>query len=217
MSNDQHPSSAKTETQAGTVVLGEKLIYDIYSAIKKSDKYRDKTLFIITHDEHGGCFDHVSPPKAVPPEPNMKGQNGFTFDRLGIRVPMIMISSYIEQNTIINETFDHSSFIHTMSEKWNLGHLTERDQQASSFASVFSTNKREWPDIPVPELPENYENVDYNQHPLNGLQHSILRNSSSALQHKKNLTGDALDQEKVKSISTVGEAISYLEKIKDIF
>jgi phospholipase C len=212
--NDQHPSSVTHKTQAGTVLLGEKLIYDVYTAIKNSEKYRDKTLFIITHDEHGGCYDHVAPPTTVPPKPDMEGQNGFGFDRLGIRVPMVMISSYISKNTIINQEFDHTSFLHTMSEKWGFEHLTDRDKQASSFSGVFSEKLREWPDIPEPELPAGHDKVDYNSHPLNGLQQTIL-NSVAALKHDaKKLTGTLLgaEKQKVESIKTVGEAINYLEQ-----
>ena len=102
--NDQHPSHTSTMdrlrndyvTKEGTVILGEHLIWEVYTAIKNSDQYRDNTLLIITHDEHGGCFDHVSPPAAVPPKPGMKGEQGFQFDRLGLRVPMVMVSSYIQ-------------------------------------------------------------------------------------------------------------------------
>jgi Phosphoesterase family len=41
------------------------------------------TLLMIVFDEHGGTYDHVPPPAAIPPEPSAPaGQMGFRFDRL---------------------------------------------------------------------------------------------------------------------------------------
>lgn len=213
--NDQHPSAITTETQAGTVLLGEKLIHEVYSAIRASEKHRDKILFIITHDEHGGCYDHVSPPAAVPPKAGIKGQNNFGFDRLGIRVPMVMVSSYIAQNTIVNDTFDHSSFIHTLSQQWGFEYLTDRDSTAKSFASVFSGKKRSWPEIKAPTLPEGHDLVDYDVHPLNGLQKSILNAAYAIAKSNKSLFSEAQEQH-FQSITNVGQAIAFLESIKHI-
>src|SRR5215469_4604919 len=53
--NDQHPPSV--------VTLGEQLIADVYNRLRSS-KLWIKTLLIVTHDEHGGCYDHVPPPSA---------------------------------------------------------------------------------------------------------------------------------------------------------
>ena len=70
--NDQHPSSVDAgiidddrPTRVGSVLLGEKLIWDVYTSIKNSEIYRDNTLLIITYDEHGGCFDHVPAPRLM--------------------------------------------------------------------------------------------------------------------------------------------------------
>ncbi|MDX2470721.1 MAG: hypothetical protein QNL04_09130 [SAR324 cluster bacterium] len=54
----------------------------------------------------------------------------------------VMISSYIQKNTIINTEHDHTSFISTMNEKWDFGHLTDRDKNANTFSGVFSGEKR---------------------------------------------------------------------------
>src|SRR5215813_2742134 len=43
---------------------------------------------LITYDEHGGCYDHVAPSAAVPPQPPVPGQT-FGFDRYGVRVPAV--------------------------------------------------------------------------------------------------------------------------------
>jgi len=59
-------------------------------------------LFVITYDEHGGFYDHVptpvnnvlNPDGLVGPEPYY-----FDFKRLGVRVPTIMISPWINKGT----------------------------------------------------------------------------------------------------------------------
>ena len=56
--NDQHPPH--------NVVLGERLIARVYNALRAGPAWR-RTLLIVTYDEHGGCFDHVTPPAATPP------------------------------------------------------------------------------------------------------------------------------------------------------
>ena len=209
--NDQHPSISKhNQTRAGSVLLGEKLIWDVYNAVKNSPQ-RDETLLIITHDEHGGCFDHVAPPPAVPPENDMNGELGFSFDRLGLRVPMVMISSYIEKNTIINDVHDHTSFIKTMSEIWGFEGLTDRDKNAGSFANVFSDKKRDcWPCIDMPIIKE-VPDVDYHHDHLNGLQKSILRATHIIA---KDFKEEALKD--LHQIEKVGEAIKHIKILKNI-
>ena len=47
-----------------------------------TDRKNVKSLLIINYDEHGGCYDHITPPEgATPPSPTTKNKNGFTFDR----------------------------------------------------------------------------------------------------------------------------------------
>ena len=209
--NDQHPSAEHKPTRDGSVLLGEKLIWDVYNAIKNSPQ-RDDTLLIITHDEHGGCFDHVAPPTAVVPVKGMQGQKGFSFERLGVRVPMVMISPYIEKNTIVNEVHDHSSFIKTLSEKWGFESLTDRDRNATPFSAVFSSTKREeYPDIPMPEIQE-VDSEHYDNDALNGLQKAILKAVHEIAKHKT----QALSEDSLDKILTVGSAMKYIKKLKDI-
>jgi phospholipase C len=209
--NDQHPSAEHKPTRDGSVLLGEKLIADVYNAIKNSPQ-RDDTLLIITHDEHGGCFDHVSPPTAIAPVEGMKGQKGFQFDRYGVRVPMVMISPYIEKNTIVNEVHDHSSFIKTLSELWGFDNLTDRDKNATPFWSVFSSVKRpSYPDIEGPTLQE-VDSSEYDNDVLNGLQKTILKAVHEIAKDKA--SGSVISN--LEEIVTIGHAVKYIEKLKEI-
>lgn len=207
--NDQHPSAYKHELALGTVYLGEELILEVYNAIKNS-AYRDKILFIITHDEHGGCYDHFSPPSgAVPHVPGMVGQCDFGFDRLGVRVPMIMMSSYIQPNTIINEQFDHTSFIKTVCQKWNLDSLTDRDAAAQPFTSVFSSQMRtDWPDLQLAAIPTTDVETNQTDDPLNCLQKAML----TSLLHLEKVHG--LGNTATSDIKTIGDMMEFIKRFQ---
>jgi phospholipase C len=218
--NDQHPSSYDSflygPSTTGSVLLGEKLIRDVYNAIRNSKSEMGNnwknTLLVITHDEHGGCYDHVSPGTATPPSsPPEPGEQGFLFDRLGVRVPMIMISAYIQPNTIVNNPYQHTSFLHTMCEKWKLACFTDRDASAPKFDEVFTTNvprpPKEWPVLPEPAIPSGHARTDFSEAPLGDLEKAIL---ASVSQWKSGSTAD------VEKLNTVKEAMLYLSQFEDL-
>eukprot|EP00759_Apiculatamorpha_spiralis_P043167 PhF_6_TR40750/c0_g1_i2/m.61367/K01114/plc; phospholipase C len=92
-SNDQHPDH--------DVSLGEAFYKDIYEALRSSPQWNE-TLMVITYDEHGGFYDHVPPPMGVPP-PNghpSYPDKGFQFDRLGIRLPTLLISPWLPKGYV---------------------------------------------------------------------------------------------------------------------
>src|SRR6202012_5988442 len=100
----------------GTISLGEMLIRDTYKAIFGRSVGNNSAL-LITWDEHGGFFDHVAPPPAVPPgdaplnQKRAQNPQKYTFDRFGVRVPAVLISPWLPAGrgaTVFpNATFDH--------------------------------------------------------------------------------------------------------------
>jgi phospholipase C len=130
------------------VRFGEHLIADVYDALASNHALFQKTALVVTYDEHGGFFDHVAPG----PAPNPDGQNSpnpdddskfqvpsFAFDRLGLRVPSIIVSPWIKKGTVENRALQHTSVIKTASELFGLaGPLNHRDRGAQSFADLFA-------------------------------------------------------------------------------
>ncbi len=117
--NDQHPPH--------NMIYGEQLIAAVYNAVRRAPTW-PQTLLIVTYDEHGGCFDHVAPPAAVPP--GGPYPDGFAFDRYGVRVPAIIISPYVAPGSIIRPghsngspwyPFDHCSVQATLHRIFDLG------------------------------------------------------------------------------------------------
>lgn len=102
------------------ICRGEQFLADIYKAVRTSP-YRDDILLVITFDEHGGIYDHVPPPpKATAPQPGPVSRDGqFHFDRFGVRVPAIVISSYVNSGTVFrapsgSAPYDHTSILATL-------------------------------------------------------------------------------------------------------
>jgi len=132
--NDQHPLS--------DVFRGEKLIWDVYNALRTNDALWQRSLLVITYDEHGGFYDHVDPPAAVRPD-NRTDASGFKFDRLGLRVPTILLSPWLDQG-VINDTFDHTSLLKFLIDKWRLTNLLG-ERVASASTNTFAKYLRKTP------------------------------------------------------------------------
>ncbi|EAR87010.1 phosphoesterase family protein (macronuclear) [Tetrahymena thermophila SB210] len=140
--NDQHPDHSVKE--------GERLMKNVYEALRNGPKWNE-TLFIITYDEHGGFYDHVPPPQEGVPNPDGKvNAEGFNFERLGIRVPTIAISPWIEKGQLVKEPkpwqkpfntsqFEHSSIISTVMKIFGLEYnFSKRTEWAATFDDLIS-------------------------------------------------------------------------------
>jgi phospholipase C len=227
--NDMHPSTPhsiydKDKDGVGSVLLGELLVWKVYNAIKNSPQAQ-KTLLIITFDEHGGCFDHVPPPSVTAPHLPSKLYNledDFDFQRLGIRVPTIMVSSHIAENTVVNTPMHHGSFMKTVGKKWEkmvpgkFPPLTARVASAPEFTQVFTSAAArpvaDWPEIPKPVISKEFWMTDFSQFPLSNLQRSILE-AASTLPQATELRKRGVALRDTATINTVGEALEHLREI----
>ena len=92
------------------------------------------TLLIWLHDTWGGYYDHVPPPVAVPPDdiPDATQSGGTgSYDRLGFRVPAILVSPYARPDYVSSTVYDHTSVLKLIERKFNLPPLTRRDAVAA--------------------------------------------------------------------------------------
>src|SRR5216684_4519097 len=89
LASDQHPDHNVQE--------GERFIANTYNAIRTNPDLWKSTALLIVYDEHGGIYDHVVPPACVPDTPFVASAQetgtgmSFQFDRLGVRVPAILV------------------------------------------------------------------------------------------------------------------------------
>lgn len=147
---DQHPPH--------DVRLGEYLIAEVYDALRKS-RFWEKSLLVVLHDEHGGFFDRVPPPDSVPTPDGKKSKDPpFDFTRLGVRVPAILVSPFVEKGRVDSTVYEHSSIPATIKTLFELPEgLTARDKAANTFEKNLSrsTPRNDTPLVlPVPGEPD---------------------------------------------------------------
>jgi phospholipase C len=215
--NSQHP--------VGDVRAGEKLIKDVYEAIRNSPLW-EKSMLLITYDEHGGFYDHVKPPAIVCPGDALEDKNklGFDFKQLGVRVPAIVISPYIPSQTIDHNVYDHTSLLKTVEKRFALQPLTVRDRNANSFEQLFSL------DVPRMDAPLTISALDVPPQQANvplqvavastvtGIEGSIVGYLHIAFLKyvsplPEGLKEDALNE--FKNIKTNTQAQEYIQKVKE--
>src|SRR5581483_9596029 len=136
--NDAHPPHDIIDCDA--------LVTKVYNAIRANDALWRSTLLVVLFDEHGGFYDHVAPPPkgdklSLPPDHH---QEEYTFDRLGVRVPAILVSPYVAKG-IDSTIFDHTSLLRTLQLKWGLGDLGQRTANANDFTALITGAYRDTP------------------------------------------------------------------------
>ena len=123
------------------LAYGENWAFSVIEAVLASPAW-PRTLLIYTYDEHGGYYDHVPPPAAIPPDsipPNLgPGDVAGAYNIYGPRVPAIVLSPYSRPNAVTNAVHDHTSVLATIEAKWNLPSLTYRDANAATVADFLS-------------------------------------------------------------------------------
>ncbi len=139
--NDDHPPH--------NVFKAEKLIADVYNSIRSSPDLWRSSLLIVLYDEHGGFYDHVPPPSAVPPD-NHREEWGF--DLLGVRVPALLISPWVGSR-VEKTQFDHTSLLNYLTKKWGLGDLGLRTAAAESIGVALNQEKPRDDTVPFIRVP----------------------------------------------------------------
>nr|CAB3476646.1 unnamed protein product [Digitaria exilis] len=125
--DDDHP--------AHDVANGQRLVKEVYEALRAGPQW-NQTLLVVTYDEHGGFYDHVATPTAGVPSPD--GIRGpppffFRFDRLGVRVPTIMVSPWIKKGTVVGRPVgptDTSEFEHSLAQEARKKKMTVKQADA---------------------------------------------------------------------------------------
>src|SRR5262249_58196692 len=75
---------------------------------------------------------------AVPPDGSAARPSGFRFDRLGVRVPAILISPWVAEGRVDHTVYDHTSIPATIKKLFGLPRfLTARDAAANTFDANF--------------------------------------------------------------------------------
>ncbi|MBV8847900.1 MAG: alkaline phosphatase family protein [Bryobacterales bacterium] len=166
LASDQHPDHDVQE--------GEVFIAAVYNAIRQNPDVWKSTALLVVYDEHGGIYDHVAPPSCTP-DGFTEGSNNdpfiapvadtgtgytFAFDRLGIRVPAVLISPWIRKSTVVpgsedpanGRIFDHASIPRTVTDHFidpAFAQRSWREKSAGTFLDLLSDTMRPDSDCPV--------------------------------------------------------------------
>jgi len=142
--NDDHPPSS--------IDFGQRFLARIYRAFSANPAIWSKCALLVTYDEHGGFFDHLQPPAigtlpAGPYDP---------FSTLGVRVPGLVVSPFVDAATVSHGRFDHTSILQLLGERFGNGHYSpavDRRHQgtpALDRLSALFTRDTPRPDVPHP-------------------------------------------------------------------
>lgn len=206
---------------------GEAFIKATYEALRNSPIW-ESSMLIITWDEHGGFYDHATPPAAPAPgdKPVMSSVNqyGFTFQQYGARVPAVIISPWIARNVIDHRLYDHASIPATVEARFGLSPMTQRDAQANNVLALASlasprtdcpttlpspaTSLAMAASAPVAKVPDAHEPV--NQGNLPGFVHLAVRSDLelSAPEQRPAILARA------QGLQTRGEAYQYIQEVQ---
>ncbi|MEM7360429.1 MAG: alkaline phosphatase family protein [Pseudomonadota bacterium] len=210
--NSNHPP--------GFISSGEKLVYDVYNALSGSEFWQD-TLLIINYDEHGGCYDHQPPPwGATPPDSasdpsTYPDAQGFRFDRFGVRVPMMMISPWVDTGVVFRSqaekpVLDHTSILATILDWKSIDRSklpSKRVQAACSLAHVI-TGDGSTPNVTLqPPAGDDDPVVAEPDAPLTSLQRGIVYSLAISFQ------GSDYAEQSYQDVRTLKQFNDFYQKI----
>jgi phospholipase C len=161
LGNDYHPPA--------NILVGEEFVKEVYTSLISNRDAWKKTALLITFDEFVGTFDHdtaslqagvVQPPWGQNGQPPFKSPTGFKFDRLGARVPTILVSPYVQKGTVFrsqtNVPYDHTSLIATTLKWLGKSNLTPgfgaRAAVAPTFEGAFTLGTARTDEAALPFL-----------------------------------------------------------------
>jgi phospholipase C len=150
--NDDHPPIHP--------INGQQLIMAVYTALAKSPQWKN-CLLVITYDENGGFFDHVSPPKTTDDTLAKYGQDGF--DQLGFRVPAMVIGPYVKPGYVSHTIYNHTSALKHIQETFGTESLNARTDAAPDLSDCIDMDrlmKGQW------AKPITLDPIDISQWPM---------------------------------------------------
>jgi phospholipase C len=109
---------------------GSDHLVDLLRSIEGSACATD-TMVIVTYDEFGGQWDHVSPPGQGMPGPHDEWGPG-------TRIPALIVSPYLRGNFVVDHTqYDTTSILTTIEDRYGLAPLGSRDAAVNDLSNVF--------------------------------------------------------------------------------
>jgi phospholipase C len=136
------PNGNDSDHALSNTGCGPSWVTEVVDAIGNSP-YWANTVIIITWDDWGGWYDHV-PPKVV--DDGQSWGSGYVY---GFRVPMMVISPYIQPGYVSHATHDFGSILKYIETNYNLPSLGFADAYADDLSDFFHLSS---PPIPFTQI-----------------------------------------------------------------
>ena len=131
------PGSFEDEHPPANVQRGEAWERTIVTTAMVSPLW-SRLAMVLTYDEAGGQFDHAPPPSACYPHaPGAAGYDTTDLNRLGVRVPMVVVSPWARAHHISHVVHDHASTLRFIETVFDIPALTARDANAAALLDLF--------------------------------------------------------------------------------
>ena len=157
---DEHPSDYDNSPQ--NIQAGANYVAGLINNVMNSSEW-SSSVFILTYDEFGGLYDHVSPQPAVspdgippvdlePPGDICTSRTGPTCDFVytGYRVPLIVVSPYAKKNYVSHTVADNTAILKLIETRFGLSALNNRDAAQPDMIEFFDFNNPPWLTPPTP-------------------------------------------------------------------
>jgi phospholipase C len=143
LSSDDHAPSA--------IKGGQKFLLEVYRALSRVPDVWKGTVMVVTYDEHGGFFDHVSPPMITTQPP--PGASYPAFHSLGVRVPGFVVSPFVKPGTVYNGLLDHTSILKFIGQKFGPDGVYSDLVHQRAVGSVLDVLNAANPHVPAAAIP----------------------------------------------------------------
>jgi phospholipase C len=98
------------------MAFGEAFVRQVYEALTSNPGRWQRTVMLLTYDEHGGFRDHVPPlPVTSPPPPGVSYPE---FTTTGVRVPAVIVSPLVKRGSAKHTPLDHTSILALLAERF---------------------------------------------------------------------------------------------------
>jgi phospholipase C len=155
---DQVGAQNQSEENPADISLGENFVSGVVNAVLSSPLW-PRILLLWVYDEHGGYYDHVPPPAAIPPDdiPPRLGPDDPKggYDIYGPRVPAVVVSGHARKKFVTSVVHDHTSILATIQHKWNLPTMTHRDANATTMMDFLDPGAPTFPEPPTLAAPSD--------------------------------------------------------------
>lgn len=152
----EHAATSEEDEHPGeNMQNGQATVAKMLNALMQSNAWRS-SVFILSHDEFGGLYDHVAPyavpaPDDIPPIPTITPTVPGDFTLSGFRLPLLVVSPWVKPHFVSHRPREFTSILKLIEVRFGLPSMTARDAAADDMTEFFDFSQPAW--LVPPALP----------------------------------------------------------------